>query len=363
MATATGSIRSLIVFAVLGLLGLGAGCDGASSTSGPERLVIEGFVDISGSTANELAVDPAGRFVYLAGGMGQTGIVRVDPSVTAAMTASPFGPPEFGGGIAVDPATGRVATTDAYGANPGAPAVIGIFDRTGALVDVKPIQGCGGSFAVGSPGPLGAPFAVSTQCVDAFAIYDPAAGAIVFETATGGVSSTVHFDASTGLFYQNRTPRFGPAPRRNQPLVIRRDPGNGFVAADLGIDGFIIGIDASRRRLYFADEYGLFAPAGEIVILDSTTYAFLGTTGLTGLGRLTLSGDGRVLFNLGNGRLQLLDAVTLASIDDFDFVSASGGFTPSVYPAVSDGLRFFVAAQPQAAPGTALRLYAIGRTR
>lgn len=119
-----------------------------------------------------------------------------------------------------------------------------------------------------------------------------------------------------------------------------------------------------RRTLYFFDDYGTFGPTPELVILDAATRALVARTGLTTGGNLAIAAAaGRVFVNGNDGKIRLLDAATGIAIDELDLEAATGGFTSAGFPLVTDGDRVFLTSQPKTAPGTALRLYAVGRTR
>ncbi len=325
------------------------GCRG-SPVEPAETLAIEGFMDLApGSTAAlEMTVDPGLGLAYVAGGMGQTGLVRVDVRDPTAMSGSVL-TAAFGGGAAVDPVSHRLGTTDAYGGN------FGLFDPSGALADSDPVTGCGGHLAAGAPGIFG----VSTQCIDTFAVYDQAAGGVVFETPAGGVGSRPIFNAATGRFYQNRTPRFGNGGRLHALVISPASGSPPFAAADLGTDGWVAGADPSRNRLYFFDEHAALATPPGLHLLDGTTHAPIGPIAVTVSGfALHAAAIDRTYYFGSDSRIRLLDPASGAVLAEVDFKAASGGYSREAF--ATDGRRAFVTGYNGSLP---VRLFAIGRRR
>lgn len=337
----------LLILPILVLVALAPGCD--SKRRHIETLSVAGSVDLPPTITQgiDLALDPGLEVVYVSGGMGQTGIGRVDVQDPAAMTVTAFAP-GFGGGIAVDPVSHRVATTDAFG------QMLGVFEPTGATFDAEPISGCGGLATSGGPGR----FAASWQCADGVAVYDQATASIVFQTASGGVGGTVFFNAATAIYYQNRTPRSNHG-GRDEPLAISPS-GAGFAAAGLGIDGRVAATDPVRNRIYFWDEYGVISPA-PMVMLDGTTLAQVAPVSVTQAGTMVVAPmDGRAFHNDFNNQVTLLDADTGAAIHALDVGAATGGYSVAARPMVTDGDRLYVVGIRTGVPP---RLFVIERRR
>ncbi|MCO5167288.1 MAG: hypothetical protein M9894_13130 [Planctomycetes bacterium] len=307
-----------------------------------EALVVLGSVDLSGSEAGELAFDPGRRALYVAGGFGQLGLLRVDVSDPASPTALPFAS-GYGAGVAVDAATGRVATTDAYG------GTLALFEPGGALLTRTALTGCGGLFAAG-PGR----FAVSTQCVDRLTVCDGTTGAVQVEVPTAGVAGELVFNAATGRYYQNRTPRAGGAV---EALVLTPGPGGGLVASDLGLQGLVVAADPATNRVFLVD---LAAPSAGLVALDGDTHAVVARPGLVDRARVAVAGAARRLFVSGvtDDVVRLVDADALTVVDAVDMLAATGHATANK-PIVSDGERAYVIGRA----GTHQRLFILGRRR
>ena len=287
-----------------------AACNG--SRHDPKAgLSIAGSVDVTGASGEALAVDPALRVLYIGGGFGQTGIVRVDVSNPAAMTATPFAL-GFGGGVAVDLATHRVGATDGYTGD------IGIFEATGVTFDAAPIVGCGGSVAAGD-----ATFLASTQCVDRLSVYDDVLRRVVYDVPLGGVGSHVFFNPATARFYGNRTPKSANAGRDN--ALVLTPVGATFTASDMPLDGDLAVVDPALNRLWF---YAVptTGTASPLVALDGSSHSPLFTTPVTTTsGALAISG-GLLVQSGSDKHLRLFDAATGVELDDIDFIAASGGY-------------------------------------
>lgn len=143
---------------------------------------------------DSLDVNPNGEVVYIGGNFGPAYAAyrRVQAANPSAMFSdlSAFGQ---GGGIAVNPVTGRFAVTN--GSN-----LLTVYNPDGTVYDTKVLNGLGGSIAAGN-----GTFGISTQGTDSFHLYNEAAKTLqVF----GGlaVGSRVTYNPGTGYYYMNRTP-------------------------------------------------------------------------------------------------------------------------------------------------------------
>src|SRR2546428_8767530 len=83
-----------------------------------------------------MAGDSFSKQVYIPGGMGQAGLIRVNASNPASMSQTAL---SNGGGVAADNQTGRYATTDGYGGH------LNVYNSNDTLYDSQTISGCGGS--------------------------------------------------------------------------------------------------------------------------------------------------------------------------------------------------------------------------
>jgi hypothetical protein len=331
---------------VLALAAALPACRSRSSSASP-GLSVAGGVDFAGTSGYDLAIDPALRVVYLAGGFGQSGIARVDVSDPTRMSSATF-TSDFGGGVGVDLDTHLVASTDANTSE------IGVFEPSGATFDARAIRGCGGSVRGG-----GGRFLASTQCLDTFSVYDETARAVPFAVMAGGTGSNVVFNAATGRWYANRTPR---ANNNGVPNAMVVSPTAGtYVDADMPIDGVVVAADAARNRVWIYEAEPAGAPS-PLTALDGWTHAALGAAPLTTTaGALAISG-GLMVHSGADGWLRLFDAGTGALLDALDFAAATGGYssTAPITPVVADDDHAYLVGTRAGAPP---RLFAIGLRR
>jgi uncharacterized caspase-like protein len=206
----------------------------------------------SGTKGGQLAVDGPNKRVYIAGGMGQQGLVRINTSNLDFMTQTQLA---FGGGIAVDQNTGRYATTDGYGGK------LIVFNRDDSRYDQVPLSGCGGDL---DADPATGRFFISTQCSDHLAVYSQSQRSLLANIALSGVGSRVVFDPGTGRIYENLTPNHGHS-NLVAPLVVE---GAGY-RSSVPFTGFVHAVDEKRNRLYVTDE------SGALRVLDGITFATL----------------------------------------------------------------------------------------
>jgi DNA-binding beta-propeller fold protein YncE len=260
---------------------------------GPHGFYLAGSFSYSRAGGVCLAANPALKQVYIAGGMGQQGLIRVDAADPGRMAQTVLGP--GGGGIAVDPDSGRYATTDAYQGH------LLVFNADDTPFATCELRGCGGDLDVD---PATGRFFVSTQCNDHVAVFDPRAKAILAHVASAGVSSRVLFDAGTGHIIENLTPnqRTGGI----APLVV-----DGSFGTSMPFKGFVQAVDGKLKRLYVTDN-------GSLSVLDSRSYAILRT--IPGAGSSYVIADtalGR-FYTLGAGNvLTTYDAATWAELATF----------------------------------------------
>jgi len=258
---------------------LGAGSVAASP-------VLLGQTIYTGATGAEVDINPTGQLVYIASGFGQTGWVRIDASNPGAMTQSTLAG-GWGGGVAVDPVTGRYASTSGYG------GAFRIFNADGSIRSTSPLSGCGGSVAYG-----GGRFAVSTQCSDHIAIFDEVSGAMLANIASNGVGSSTVYNSATNTFYQNRTPSFSPG--GTNALAI------GPTFSTSNVAGFVYDANGVTNRLYVNN-------GGGTQVLDGSTNAVLATVAYSG----EVEADtllNRYYIGSGSG-INILDGLTNTLID------------------------------------------------
>jgi autotransporter-associated beta strand protein len=264
---------------------------------------------------NEVDVNPNGELLYIGSGFGQTGLIRVNASNPAAMSSTTL---SFGGGVAVDPVTGRYGTT-----NGG--ASFRVFNSDDTTFDTEGLTGCGGSVAAGN-----GTFGISTQCSDTFHLYSQATGSITFTTGGLAVGSKMTYNSATGNFYMNRNPGGGSFFVNETNTAT-----NGFVATNTEIQT----ANGVTNRLY-----GAGPSADQITVLNGATHAIFAQTTVANFG------GGLLAVNTLRDRLyvgtvtdiQILDGTTLATLGSF---TLPDGYAP---------VRFEMAAGSD-------RLYVIGR--
>ncbi|MGQ0651036.1 MAG: YncE family protein [Betaproteobacteria bacterium] len=230
-----------------------AGAAALAFSAQASALVMLGNFNFTGSPALEMDVNASTDRVYIAGGMGQSGLISINASNPGAMNQTSVGP--GGGGVAVDPITGRFGTTQG--------STFYMYNPNSTLHFSTGLTGCGGSVAQ-----AGGHFGVSTQCIDTFRIYDQS-GALLFNQAAGGVGSRVAANEATDTFYFRRdfgggsinTVRVGPPYSSSTPLAQ---------------NGHVWGANSTTNRVYHQ------ISSTQLDILDGNTHAIVNTVALTG---------------------------------------------------------------------------------
>ena len=248
-----------------------------------------------------LAVDPARQRVYIGGGMGQQGLVRIEAANPGAMSQSRL---SYGGGIAVDGATGRYATTDGYGGR------LLVFNPDDTLYDSAALQGCGGDLAAD---PDTGRFFISTQCSDHIAVYSQSAKALVASIPAGGVGSRVAFDPASGTIFENLTPNQAHG-NVVAPLAV-----GGTYGTSIPFVGFVQAVNGTLNQLYVTGHSG----GGSLAVLDGTSFATLHT--FTGPAIAFVIPDealGRIYTVSDGDRVTSYDAATFARIGAFTLPAA-----------------------------------------
>ena len=264
----------------------------------PRPLSLVATFAYSRAGGSSLAVNPVLKRVYIAGGMGQQGLIRIDAANLGRMTQTVL--PAGGGGIAVDRATGRYATTDGY------PGNLLVFNPDDSRYDTARLSGCGGDL---DADPATGRFFVSTQCDDHLTVYDQRSRSVLASIEGRGVGSRVVFDPGTGQVFENLTPnhaRGGVA-----PLVI----GAGF-GTSAPFSGFVQAVDGKLKRLYVTDK-------GDLNVLDSGSFATLHS--IPGAGVSSVVADtalGRFYTVSGNHVLTTYDAASYAVLGTFQLPTA-----------------------------------------
>jgi hypothetical protein len=224
---------------------------GSGSEARAAPLTILGTFDFSTPNASDMSVDPNGQLVYIGSGMGGSGLIRVDASNPASMSATTL---SGGGGVAVNLANGRYATTNGlFG------STLSVYNHDTTLFASHSITGIGGAIAAGSLNNWG----VNTQGIDTFQIYSEGSNSIVFSTPDA-VGSSVLFNSATGNFYADRGN--GTALMVNQVT---------FAATSLGALS-ISAVNGAANRVYGAT-------ASNILVLDGNNNNTLVSIPLTGL--------------------------------------------------------------------------------
>lgn len=263
---------------------------------GPGPFALLGSCTYRGAGGTDLAVDPTTQRVYIAGGMGQQGLIRIDASNPDRMSQSTLA---YGGGIAVDPTTGRYATTDGYG------GTLFIFDPNDRPYDRAQLSGCGGSLDVD---PASGRFFISTQCNDHVAVYSQTSKSLLANLPDQGVGSRVLFDPGSGRIFENLTPNHARG-GATAPLVVDA----ATFGTSLPVTGFVQAVDGTLKRLYVT------ASNGDLSVLDSTTFAVLHT--FRGLSHSAVIADtalGRFYVASGNSRaVGIYDAASFAQVATF----------------------------------------------
>jgi hypothetical protein len=270
-----------------------------ASSQDARPLTLAGSFAYSEAGGACLAANAALKQVYIAGGMGQQGFIRIYASDPASMSQTPF--QLGGGGIAVDRATGRYATTDGYGGS------LLVFNPDDSLYVRVRLNGCGGDLDVD---PATGRFFIATQCSDHTAVFDERSRTLLANISCEGVSSRVVFDPGTGRIFQNLTPN-----RRTGGIAPLLVDGSTF-GTSMPFAGFVQATDGRLNHLYVTDN-------GNLSVLDSRTFATLRT--LPGAGTSYVIADtalGR-FYTLGAGNvLTTYDAVTYAELGTFTLPAA-----------------------------------------
>ena len=263
----------------------------AASSQDPRPLYLAGSFAYSGAGGAVLGANAALKQVYIAGGMGQVGLIRIQTSDPASMSEAQL--PSGGGGIAVDRATGRYATTDGYSGN------LLVFNGDDSLYARVRLTGCGGDL---DADPASGRFFISTQCSDHIAVFDEHSRTLLANISCEGVGSRVVFDPGTGHIYENLTPNH----RLGATAPLRVD-GSTF-GTSMPFIGFIQATDGLLNRLYVSDH-------STLNVLDSRTLATVRS--IPGAGSSFVLADtalGR-FYTLGAGNvLTTYDAVTFAEL-------------------------------------------------
>src|SRR2546422_72307 len=99
-------------FVVTAVNASGESGDSSPAATATPLPILLGSYAYSGAGGTDMAVDSSSKQVYISGGMGQAGLIRVNASNPASMSQTAL---SNGGGVAADNQTGRYATTDGYG--------------------------------------------------------------------------------------------------------------------------------------------------------------------------------------------------------------------------------------------------------
>jgi len=253
-------------------------------------LTLVGSFAYSGAGGGDMAVNTYSDIVFIAGGMGQQGLIRVNASNPASMSQGTL---SYGGGIAVDKSTGRYATTNGGG-------TLYVFNQDDTLYDSQAISGCGGSL---DADPATGRFFISTQCDDHIAVYSESSKSLLANAACGGVGSRVVFDSGTGNIFENETPNYGKG-GVTAPLVVSS---SGY-GTSLPLTGFVYAADGTLKRLYANDN------SGNLLVLDSTTYATLHRFTGVNVGAMVADTALSRFYTVYGSTITAYDAITYAQL-------------------------------------------------
>src|SRR5262249_34021141 len=141
--TSVAASSGVATFATLSLDKLGNGYTLVASATGLTQatsatfrvttLPLLGSTDWTGPSGGDMAVNPNGSLVFIAGGMNESGLVRVNAANPQAMTQTSL---SNGGGVAVDAASGRYATTGG--------GTLLVYNADDSLHDSQVLNGTGG---------------------------------------------------------------------------------------------------------------------------------------------------------------------------------------------------------------------------
>src|SRR2546427_467305 len=261
-----------------------------AATATPVPIVL-GTYSYSGAGGTDLAVNSASKQVYISGGMGQQGLIRVNASNPSSMSQSTL---SYGGGVAADSQTGRYATTDAYSGH------LYIYNSDDSLYDSQTISGCGGSL---TGDPATGRFFVSSQCSDHIAVYSEGSKLLVANIAAGGTGSIPAFDPGTGNLFQNLTPN------NNKGSVVAPLVVSSSYATSLPITGFVIAADGALGRLYVS------ANNGDFLALNSSTYSTLHTFSSTSFSSVVADTSLGLFYVASGSTIKVYDANSYAQVN------------------------------------------------
>lgn len=335
--TFTNPTGSLTVYGGTGsdtinVTGLGSGFSAELNVYGnSSSMSLLGTLDyIGGAIGGEMDINPNGELIYISSGMGQTGWIRVNASDPTSMTSVNLAG-GFGGGVAVDPLTGRYASTN--GSN-----TLRVFNADGTTYDTETITGLGGSLAAGN-----GTFGISTQGTDRFQIYSQASGAIVFTSGSTAVGSRVEYNPATHNYEVRRDGSANFFTLETSPFT------TGTVPSDVDVQG----VNSVTNRLY-----GRGPGIGQVSVLNGSTHAVVNTiSGISDLRDITVNSlrdrvyigtDGQVLVYDG-GLTTLLETFTLP-----------GGYTIKRMEAAQGTDRLYVIGSKSGSPDRLFALLAGG---
>ena len=261
-----------------------------AATATPSPIVL-GTYSYSGAGGTDLAVNSASKQVYISGGMGQQGLIRVNASNPSSMSQSTL---SYGGGVAADSQTGRYATTDAYSGH------LYIYNSDDSLYDSQTISGCGGSL---TGDPATGRFFVSSQCSDHIAVYSEGSKLLVANIAAGGTGSVPVFDPGTGNLFENLTPNYNKG-SVVAPLVV-----SSSYATSLPITGFVMAADGALGRLYVS------ANNGDFLALNSSTYSTLHTFSSTSFSSVVADTSLGLFYVASGSTIKVYDANSYAQVN------------------------------------------------
>ena len=240
-------------FVVTALNASGESADSSPAATATPLPILLGTYAYSGAGGTDMAVDSSSKQVYISGGMGQAGLIRVNASNPANMSQTTL---SNGGGVAADNQTGRYATTDGYGGH------LNVYNSNDTLYDSQTISGCGGSLTGDS---VTGRFFISSQCSDHIAVYSEGSKSFLANIANNGVGSLPVFDPGTGNIFENLTPNHGNG-NVVAPLVVSSSD-----ATSLPFTGFVMAADGAIGHLYVG------ANNGDFRVFNSSTFATLHT--------------------------------------------------------------------------------------
>ena len=251
---------------VVNVNGLGSSFNADLNVYGnsPSLNTLGTFDYTGGALGGEMDINPNGELVYVSASFGQQGLMRVDASNPAAMASTTLSL-SYGGGVAVDPVTGRYASTS--GGNS-----LEIFNADGTLYDTQTLASgeLGGSLAAGN-----GTFGISTQGNDHFHIYDQASKSVVFTSGSIATGSRVEYNPATGEYLVRRDGGLNLFFQETSPFD------NGTMPTDVNVTA----ANGATNRLY-----GQGPGAGQVSMLDGSTHAVKRTiSGISNLGDVAVN--------------------------------------------------------------------------